>query len=300
VLVMLVLQHNCRKAYAITIAALELGLQLGVGLVCLQEPYIDGVFSHGGFLLYWPEGERRSCRVVIAVRKDLLNQLIIEARMDLANHPYILVVDIWELRAQEKARRTRIINCYDNWIGASCCWQGESTRRRRAIEDADWGQIIGGRCLFLGDFNAHSPLWNSQVGTRVNAGPLEALIEDYDLYINNDPDTPTRPKSTPGILIIDLAFTNQALGPLSVWALEQDHPTGSDHEAIVLGWEELGEGEVDAPIEAARATTGWQIQDLLGDSETLGKAFVAWKDLAASNPPLLDSCLEEDIAREAL
>ena len=91
---MLVLQHNCRRAYAITIAALELGLQLGVGLACLQEPYIDRDFSHGGYLLYWPEGGRRDCRVVIAVRRDLLDQLIIEARTDLISHPYILTVDI--------------------------------------------------------------------------------------------------------------------------------------------------------------------------------------------------------------
>ena len=135
---MLVLQHNCRRAYAITIAALELGLQLGVGLACLQEPYIDRDFSHGGYLLYWPEGGRRDCRVVIAVRRDLLDQLIIEARTDLISHPYILTVDIWDLdRAREKARRTRVINCYDNWVGASRCWQGENPRRRRAIEDVN-------------------------------------------------------------------------------------------------------------------------------------------------------------------
>jgi hypothetical protein len=133
----------------------------------------------------------------------------------------MLTVDIWDLgRAQEKARRTRIVNCYDNWVGASCCWMGESPRRRRAIEDADWGQLIMGRCLLLGDFNAHSPLWNPQVGTRTNAAPLEALIEEFDLYINNDSDTPTRPKSTLGISIIDLALTTQGLGPLSTWAID--------------------------------------------------------------------------------
>jgi len=84
---MLVLQHNCRKAYPVTIAALELGLQLGVGMVCLQEPYIGSDFSHGGYWLYWPGGERRKNRVVIAVRRDLLEQLIFEARTDLMDHP---------------------------------------------------------------------------------------------------------------------------------------------------------------------------------------------------------------------
>jgi hypothetical protein len=158
---MLVLQHNCRKTYAITIVALELGLQLGVGLVCLQEPYIDRDFNHPGYLLYWPEGQRRDCRVAIGAQRDLLDQLVIEARTDLISHPYMLTVDIWDLgQAQEKARRTRIVNCYDNWVGASCRWIGKSPRRRRAIEDADWEQLTIGRCLLLGDFNAHSPLWN--------------------------------------------------------------------------------------------------------------------------------------------
>jgi hypothetical protein len=39
---------------------------------------------------------------MIAVQRDLLDQLIIEAWMDLINHPYILTIDVWELgRAQE-------------------------------------------------------------------------------------------------------------------------------------------------------------------------------------------------------
>jgi hypothetical protein len=94
---MLVLQHNCRWTYAVTIAALELGLQLGVSLACIQEPYIDRDFSHPGYLFYWPEWVRKACRVMIAVQRDLLDQLIIEARMDLINHPYILTIDVWEL-----------------------------------------------------------------------------------------------------------------------------------------------------------------------------------------------------------
>jgi hypothetical protein len=66
-------------------------------------------------LLYWPEGERKDCRVVIAVWRDLLGQLVIEAQTDLINHPYILIVDVWDLgRAQERVQRTRVVNCYNN------------------------------------------------------------------------------------------------------------------------------------------------------------------------------------------
>lgn len=41
------LQHNCRKTYAVTVAALEAVLELGVRLACLQEPYIDMELRHG-------------------------------------------------------------------------------------------------------------------------------------------------------------------------------------------------------------------------------------------------------------
>ena len=71
---MRLLQHNCRKTYAVTVAALEAGLELGVGLACLQEPYIDTEFRHGGYQIYWPEvGSPRDWRVVIAIRRDLVN-----------------------------------------------------------------------------------------------------------------------------------------------------------------------------------------------------------------------------------
>lgn len=104
------------------------------------------------------------------------------------------MLDVWELgRAREKTRRTRVVNCYDNWLGAGQPWQGENERRRRAIEDVNWDEVLEGRCLLLGDFNAHSPLWNPLAGSRTNAGPLEDLIERKDLFINNEPGVPTRP-----------------------------------------------------------------------------------------------------------
>jgi hypothetical protein len=95
---MLVIQHNCRRAYAITIAALEAGLQRQADIVCLQEPYIKREFRHSAYLIYWPErGEHKYYKVLIAIQKDLLASKTIEARTDLVNHLYILALDIWDL-----------------------------------------------------------------------------------------------------------------------------------------------------------------------------------------------------------
>lgn len=113
---MRLLQHNCRKTYAVTVAALEAGLELGVGLACLQEPYVDMEFRHGGYQMDWPEaGSLRARRVAIAIRRDLLDKVIVEARTDLLDHPYFMVMDVWELnRAREKVRRTQTVDRYDN------------------------------------------------------------------------------------------------------------------------------------------------------------------------------------------
>src|SRR6266487_3434359 len=95
---MLVVQNNCRGAYAVTIAALEAGLEIGAAMVCLQEPYVGQDFGHGRYVIWWPEtGVRGECRVAIAVRRDLLNTYAFDTWTDLIDHSYFLVVDVWEL-----------------------------------------------------------------------------------------------------------------------------------------------------------------------------------------------------------
>ena len=235
---MRLLQHNCRKTYTVTVAALEAGLELGVGLACLQEPYIDMEFRHGRYQIYWPEaGSRQDQQVAVAIWRDLVNKVIVEAQKDLLDHPYFIVVNVWELnRARERARRTQVINCYDNSLGMGHCWHGES-ERQRALEDVQWEQVIEGRCLLVRDFNAHSPLWNPHMRAQVNAGPLDDLINKEGLYINNELGVSTRPKRTPGISIIDLALTTVSMGPLETWTIDQEHPTGSDHELTIMEWD---------------------------------------------------------------
>jgi hypothetical protein len=63
----------------------------------------------------------------------------VEARSDLVNHPYVLALNIWDLHpySQKKARRTRLINCYNNLIGLNTSYQGDIDSNRRAIDDID-------------------------------------------------------------------------------------------------------------------------------------------------------------------
>jgi hypothetical protein len=236
-------------------------------------------------------------RVAVAIRRDLFNQAVVEARTDLIDHPYIMAMDIWELgRAKEKKRRTRVINCYDNWLGPGLCWQGDIEERRRAIEDVHWDSVLEGRCLLLGDFNAHSPLWNPQANARTNARLLEDLIERESLYINNTLGVPTRPKTTPGISIIDLSLTTVEMGPLEAWTVDEDHATGSDHELLVMEWAPIEQGWEPPSAEV----TGWQIQALQADSQALEEAKEMWQAEAERRELLNDACSSADVEEEAI
>ncbi len=78
---MLVVQQNCGKGYECTISALETGLDLKAGIVCIQEPFLGKKnLVYAGFNLYWPAGahDRKDNRVFISVRKDLLNKIIVK------------------------------------------------------------------------------------------------------------------------------------------------------------------------------------------------------------------------------
>ena len=107
---MLVLQHNCSRSGAVVHTALEAALEAGAGIACLQEPPVGKHdISHLGFLFYWPEGLREHAQVVTAVRRNIVDRVMIKACTDLANHPYFIVVDVLE-----QGRRMRVVNCYNS------------------------------------------------------------------------------------------------------------------------------------------------------------------------------------------
>ena len=119
---MLVIQQNCGKGYECTISALEAGLGLEASIVCIQEPFLGNrSLAHAGYNLYWPSGtdNRKNMRVMIAVRKDIPNTIIVENRTDLISHPYCICLDIKEIdeQTERRLRKTRVINLYDNKIG---------------------------------------------------------------------------------------------------------------------------------------------------------------------------------------
>lgn len=144
---MLVVQQNCGKGSECTISTLEAGLGLDAEIVCIQKPFfVKRDVSYCGFNLYWPSGtdNRKHMRVLTAIRKDVLDKVIIENRTDLVSHPYCSVLDVKELHpiSRKVPRRTRVVNVYDNKVGRGQLWKGSSPTLRRAIQDVSWRQII--------------------------------------------------------------------------------------------------------------------------------------------------------------
>ena len=76
-------------------------------------------------------------RVMTAVRKDLLNKIVIEHRTDLVNHPYFILFEIQDLDQQSKrpGKKTRVPNAYDNRVKQGCTWTGNIPPLRQAVEN---------------------------------------------------------------------------------------------------------------------------------------------------------------------
>ena len=91
---------------------------------------------------------------------------------------------------------------------------------------------IPARTILAGDFNAHHLWWNSKARRSLRHETLIKILEADDFDLINEEDTPTY-HYTNGSSVLDLAFSTPAVTPLiSNWAVDEDHPTSSDHELI--------------------------------------------------------------------
>ena len=142
--------------------------------------------------------------------------------------------------------------------------------------------------------NAHSLMWNPHFRQKQNVGPLEEVIETYELLINNDTDFPTRPGSR-GVSIIDLALTSPDLSLLRVWEIPEEYPSLSDHELIMLEWEDLG---MKNPEDPQLAMSGWSIQNLLQDKDLWQAAKEDWKKSSIGQNGLTAQSTKEELDKE--
>lgn len=146
----------------------------------------------------------------------------------------------------------------------------------------------------LGDINAHSPVWNPHCQRRKNAKPLEDLIEIFDLLINNELGQTTRPASA-DVSVIDLALSTVELDFLTLWEIPEDYPSISDHELILLRWNDISN---NLAKKGAIESTGWDIQGLIGCPDNLDLAYVDWTNRSRSRNFLELSSTQKDLDEE--
>ena len=241
---MLVVQNNCAKGYENTITVLQNALDMGAGIACIQEPFIGARdIQHNGFSLHWLGGERKDVRIFTAIRKDLVNRVVVEKRSDLIDHSYIMVLDVRDLdrETQLPIRATRIVNVYNQVIGRGRTYKGGSKRRRRAIEDVNWNQVITERTIFISDFNTHSPMWNPVHQPTTRARTLEELLTQFELMTINELGVTTR-RSSENMSIIDLTITSPSMGDSMTWNIsDSKYLSMSNHKLIIVKWEDLAE-----------------------------------------------------------
>lgn len=60
------------------------------------------------------------------------------------------------------------------------------------------------------------------------------------------------------------------LGPLRIWEIPEEYPSLSNHELIIMEWEDINWGEKNGKKGATM--TGWNIQKLLQDESFLQAA----------------------------
>lgn len=137
-ILILIVQYNCKQGYKSTVIVLETVLSVKAGIVIIQELFIDNQeISYSRFNFYWPQRKRKNIKVMTIVRKNLIDKIMVDHRIDLVNHLYFMLLEIQKLDTQSKRPRRKIwvVNTYDNQIGRSCPWDNKINYVRRPLED---------------------------------------------------------------------------------------------------------------------------------------------------------------------
>lgn len=75
--------------------ALKIALSIKARIIILQELFISNwELVYSIFNFYWPQRDRIAIRIIIIIKKNLLNKIVVEHRLDLVNYPYFIFLEI--------------------------------------------------------------------------------------------------------------------------------------------------------------------------------------------------------------
>jgi hypothetical protein len=114
--------------------------------------------------------------------------------------------------------------------------ENECTTKQHTIPHALTPLSLPNRCVITDDLNVQHMLWNSQARHNTHADELAILIEDEGWYLINVPDVAMYHYcNSTGSSVLDLTIASPAMArEVMDWAVDNDNPTGSNHEVITF------------------------------------------------------------------
>jgi exonuclease III len=179
--------------------------------------------THPDFLLLLPpHGDRKTNRTATYVSRHNPH-LRVTPRPDICADPDIQVLEV----GTPLIPPIYIINIYN---------EKYHPRTPYTIPRSLAQLVLPQRCIITGDLNAHHTLWNSRVRYPTRADELVTLIEEHGWHLANTPDTPTyHYRKGTGSSVLDLMLATPAVArEVSNWAVDEENPTGSDHEVVLF------------------------------------------------------------------
>lgn len=95
--------------------------------------------------------------------------------------------------------------------------------------------------------------------------------------------------------MIDLALSTAELSLLTLWEILEEYPALSDHELIVLHWENIYQNVTKF---STSRITGWNIQNLIENKDQLIIAKAEWEVKSQNQPILQNQCLKKNLDQE--
>ena len=93
-----------------------------------------------------------------------------------------------------------------------------------------------------------------------------------------------------------MALSSPELGPLCLWEIPEEYPSLSDHELILLGWDDIE--QQNQPSLSKDTSTGWSIQKLLEDEILFQEAKTAWLEGSTRRPFISGTSSRQDLDDE--
>ena len=279
-----VLQANLNRSSPATESVLQVAVELGVGLVVVQEPWVfapDQDYTrarsvlHPSFIQLMPLGPYRP-RTLVYIARELSSRVTLNPTT--LHDPDLLVVDVLVGKS-----KTQLVNVYNE---ADQSGLGPSTLSRCLYD-----RQLAPRSIVLGDFNTHHPWWDP-LATTASAGATELVdwLEQQQLALLNTPGVGTFHRThLARESVLDLTFaTSSIVDSIQDWQVLPD--IGSDYSSILFTIASQEVDLVDNPLQQVHFNTklaNWELFTTSLQSSSLKTTVLnseALKDIPRSRP----------------